>query len=294
MEAERQLSAAYSALATRASELGLTAAGLPEALKAELEAYAANRTAAEQSLADSCAWLPLPALRLAELDADARLKAVQEQLHKATTAAAEVVSQQALLASAAKAVADARESASGLAAAVATAAAEVTAAEAALAAAMLQVASRWSGRAPGLVVNEAAAALASAEASLKKEADTLSALQVDLASETTLHGQLLATATEAKAKAETARALRDAGLLEAGRHLDLFVADLRTPAELSAATQRLATAEEKLHAARGALVEAVAAVATHRATSVPGALDSAAAASEEALRLQGLIVTTLA
>ena len=294
MEAERQLSAAYSALATRASELGLTAAGLPEALKAELEAYAANRTAAEQSLADSCAWLPLPALRLAELDADARLKAVQEQLHKATTVAAEVVSQQALLASAAKAVADARESASGLAAAVATAAAEVTAAEAALAAAMLQVASRWSGRAPGLVVNEAAAALASAEANLKKEADTLSALQVDLASETTLHGQLLATATEAKAKAETARALRDTGLLEAGRHLDLFVADLRTPAELSDATQRLATAEEKLRAARGALVEAVAAVATHRATSVPGALDSAAAASEEALRLQGLIVTTLA
>jgi len=293
-EAERQLSDASSALATRATELGLTAAGLPEALRAELEAYAASRTAAEQSLAASCAWLPLPALRLAELDADARLKAVQEQLHKATTAAAEVVSQQALLAIAAKAVAEFREAASGLAAAVATAAAEVTAAEAALAAAMLQVASRWSGRLPGLVVNEAAAALAKAEAQLKKEAEILSALQLDLTRETTLHRQLLDAASEATGKAETARALRDAGLLEAGRHLDLFVADLRTPAQLSDAAQRLATAEEKLRAAREALVEAVAAVATHRATSVPGSFDSPGAASEEALRLQGLIVTALA
>jgi exonuclease SbcC len=293
-EAERQLSAASSALATRAAELGLTATALPEALKAELEAYAASRTAAEQSLAESCAWLPLPALRVAELDADARLKAVQEQLHKATTAAAEVVSQQTLLAIAAKALAEFREAASGLTVAAATAAAEVTAAEAALASAQREIASRWSGRAPGLVVNEAAAALATAEANLKKEAETLSALQVDLASETTLHGQLLATAAEATAKAETARALRDTGLLAAGRHLDVFVADLRTPAELSDAAQRLATAEEKLRAAREALVEAVAAVATHRATSVPGSFDSATAAADEAARLQSLIRNALA
>ena len=293
-EAERHLSAASSELATRASELGLTAAGLPEALKAELEAYAASRTAAEQSLAAACAWLPLPALRSAELDADARLKAVQEQLHRATSAAAEVVSQQALLAIAATAVADFREAASGLTAAVATAAAEVTAAEAALASAKGQVASRWSGRLPVLVVNEAAAALAKAEAQLKKEAEILSALQLDLTRETTLHRQLLDAASEAIAKAETARALRDRGLLDAGRHLDLFIADLRTPAELSDAAQRLATAEEKLRAAREALVVAAAAVAGHRATSVPGSFDSPAAASEEALRLQGLIVTTLA
>ena len=293
-EAERQLTAASSVLATRASELGLPAAGLPKALKSELEAYAASRTAAEQSLAAACFWLPVPALRSAELDPDARLKAVQEQLHKATTAAAEVVSQQAQLALAAKAVADAREAASGLTVAVATAAAEVAAAEAALSSAQREVASRWSGRAPGLVVNEAAAALAKAEAHLKKEAETLSALQVDLASETTLHGQLLATAAEATGKAETARALRDAGLLAAGRHLDGFVADLRTPAELSDATQRLATADEKLRAAREALVEAVAAVVAHRATALPGAFDSATAAADEAARLQGLILTTVA
>jgi exonuclease SbcC len=159
---------------------------------------------------------------------------------------------------------------------------------------MLQVASRWSGRLPGLVVNEAAAALAKAEANLKKEAEILSALQLDLTRETTLHRQLLDAASEAIAKAETARALRDAGLLDAGRHLDLFIADLRTPAELSDATQRLATAEEKLRAAREVLVESIAAVATHRATSVPGSFDSPAAASEEALRLQGLIVAALA
>ena len=292
-EVERQLSAASSALATRAAELGLTAAGLPEALKAELEAYTGSRSAAAQSLVAACAWLPLPALRSAELDADARLKAVQEQLHKATTAAAEVESQQALLAIAAKAVAEGREAASGLTAAAATAAAEVTAAEAALASAMLQVASRWSGRAPGLVVNEAAAALANAEAQLKKAAETLSGLQLDLTRETTLHRQLLDAAAEATGRAETARALRDAGLLEAGRHLDLFIADLRTPAELSDATQRLATAEEKLRAAREALVEAVAAVATHRATSVPGSFDSPAAAADEAARLQSLIRTAL-
>ena len=293
-EAERQLSVASSALAARAAEFGLTATGLPEALKAELEAYAASRTAAEKSLADSCAWLPLPALRVAELDADARLKAVQEQLHKATTTAAEVVSQQALLAIAAKAVADAREAASGLTVAAATAAAEVTAAEVALASAQREIASRWSGRAPGLVVNEAAAALATAEANLKKEAETLSALQVELASATTLHGQLLATAAEAKAKGETARALRDAGLLSAGRHLDLFVADLRTPAQLSDATQRLATADEKLRAAGEALVEAVAAVAAHPASPLPGAFDSATAAADEAARLQSLIRNALA
>jgi exonuclease SbcC len=292
-EAERQLAAASSALATRASELGLTAGGLPEALKAELEAHATSRKAAEQTLADSCGWLPLPALRSAELDPDARLKSVQEQLHKANTAAAEVVSQQALLASAAKAVADCREASAALTFAVAASAAEVKAAEAALASAMLQVASHWSGRAPGQVVNEAAAALATAEANLKKESETLSALQIDLAKETALHRQLLAAAVEASGQAETSRALRDKGLLDAGRHLDGFVADLRTPAEISAATQRLATVEEKLRAAAASLEQAVAAVAAHRLTPLPGGFESATAAAEEAARLQSLIRTAL-
>jgi exonuclease SbcC len=290
-EAERKLSAASSALATRAAELGLTAAGLPEALKAELEAYMTSRSAAEQELVAACAWLPLPGLRSAELDADARLKAVQEQLHKATTAAAEVENQQALLAIAANAVAEGREAASGLTAAVATAAAEVTAAAAALASAQREVASRWSGRLPGLVVNEAAAALANAEAQLKKAAETLSGLQLDLTRETTLHRQLLDAAGEATGRAETARALRDNGLLAAGRHLDVFVADLRTPTELSEATQRLATADEKLRAAGATLEQATAAVATQRATPVPGAFDSATAASDEVTRLQSLLRT---
>ena len=293
LQAERQQSEAASRLQARATELNLPVAGLRDALRREQEEATAARAAAEQSLLDAAAWLPLPALQQASLDCDARLRAIQEEINRAATAAAEVVTQEALLASAASAVAQAHDVVAETTAVSTAAEAEVAEATAAFAVAKQRVAERWSGRAPDEVVKASTAAVAAVELRLKEEAERLSTLKVALARETTLHRQLLEAADEAAAQAQTARTLRDNGLREAGCHLDRFLADLRSPAELSAATERLATAEEKLRACIEACNAAAAAIGAHLQTPVPGAFEAALDATNEVERLGGLIKLTI-
>lgn len=293
-QAEATLLEATHRRDARAKELGLPAADLPTALKLEWDDYVAEQRVAEEGLVAASAWLPTPSLRSLELDCDARLKTVQEERFRAAAAATEVTNQEALLESASAAALEAETVAATTSEAAKVAAADCATAEAASNRARAATLARWDGKAPDQVVSASAAALTEAESHAATLAATCSSLQGSLKEEVARQSQLNAAADEAAGQAETARAQRDAGLVAAGRHLDDFIADLRTPEELSDAAQRLATADEKVRAAADGLNAAHSALEQHRASALPGAFPSADEAAEEVARLVRLKEEALA
>lgn len=282
--ARQNAAAALDRCNARASELGLPADRLAEALDAEKQAYDTASAAAGEALLAASGWLPDSALRSAAVDADARLHAVRDALHKASNAALEVGSVTELLRASERQQQEQSALVTAATLLVESRRAEQAAAELALRTAREQVAAKWGGRSPDAVASEAADAVASAAKQVTLKQERLQELQLRHNGAVTQQAQLRSDAEESRLRATTARRMLDAGLLAAGRSLEAFEADLRTPTERSDIAAKLATADERIRATTEAEAAALSALSLHRATSAPGgALDAAAAA--EAVRL---------
>ena len=277
---ERAVAAATALRDTRAAALGLPATHLEAALDAEQQAFDDALAAARLALEAACSWLPAAALRQASVDADDRLRAVRDALHRAATATAEVGKLQELLGGAQALVADNAAVVEAAAKLLATRKDATVAAAAALRAANEAVAATWGGRAPDLVLAEANAAVQTAAKHADSVQVRLRAAELTLANAVAEQEQLRRDAQECRDQAVSSNQLLTAGLLAAGRSRDSFLADLRTPAERAEIAAQIATADEKLRAAIASAAAAENALASHRQTPVPGGFVDGATAAD--------------